>query len=429
MWPKITNFADCSNEIRIMNTSKRIFWTLAVALAVLTAAAQHSSTPYSRIGYGILADNATGIQRAMGGVGIAMQNGRQVNVINPASYSQVDSLTFLWDIGFDLSNNWSTEGSVKGYTFGGGLDYITSQFRLGKRVGASFGLVPYSNVGYSYDTEINNGSETRKGSGSLNELYVGVGVEPLKGLSVGANFSYLFGTLVNRTTIYSTSTNNFTREVQVRDWNVKVGLQYGVNIGPKGRLVLGATYMPRKAFHGRTWGTYIDATNDTKPDTLSRQSLKDGHQQPHTFGVGVSYSHNNRITAEADFTYQQWSKAKYEKLEGFEGTGMSLNDRWKAAAGVAVTPNPRGGYLSRITYRMGAFYNRDYISVQSNNVRDYGLTVGFSFPAPGSKTLINLGLEWRHRYSAPVALIKENYLNISLSVNFNELWFWKNKIR
>ena len=26
-------------------------------------------------------------------------------------------------------------------------------------------------------------------------------------------------------------------------------------------------------------------------------------------------------------------------------------------------------------------------------------------------------------------LLKEDYLNITVSVNFNEMWFWKNKIR
>ncbi len=50
-------------------------------------------------------------------------------------------------------------------------------------------------------------------------------------------------------------------------------------------------------------------------------------------------------------------------------------------------------------------------------------------PVPNGKTTINLGFEWRHRTSSPTVLIEEDCLNITLSVNFNELWFWKNKIR
>ncbi len=129
-----------------MKTYKFIIALIAMA-SLATAGAQTASvTPYSRIGYGMLGENATGIQRQMGGVGYAAQNGRQINVMNPASYSQTDSITFLWDLGIDLTNVWSKEGDKSGYSFAGGLDYITSAFRLGKGVGASIGVVPFSNA-------------------------------------------------------------------------------------------------------------------------------------------------------------------------------------------------------------------------------------------------------------------------------------------
>jgi hypothetical protein len=66
--------------------------------------------------------------------------------------------------------------------------------------------------------------------------------------------------------------------------------------------------------------------------------------------------------------------------------------------------------------------------VRGNNVRDYGVSLGFGLPVPGYKTIINLGVEYRHRQTTPVNLIKENYLNITIGVNFNEMWFRKSKI-
>ena len=151
---------------------------LAIAtFAAFGAVAQPAISPYSKVGYGLLNDNASGIQRQMGGVGYAMQNGRAINVMNPASYSQVDSLTFLWDIGLDLNNVWAKEGSLKGYNLGGGLDYITAQFRITKHLGGSFGLVPYSSVGYKYVGDIDGGTESREGSGGLLQLYLGAGYE------------------------------------------------------------------------------------------------------------------------------------------------------------------------------------------------------------------------------------------------------------
>ncbi len=424
-----------------MKIIKYIISTLAlVAACHMPAMAQSSTTPYSKLGYGILSDNATGMQRAMGGVGIAMQNGRQINVMNPASYSQVDSLTFLWDMGLDLTNCWSKEGTKSGYSLGGGLDYITMEFRLAKNLGAAIGIVPFSSVGYSFGGDISNGTDTRIGTGGLAEVFAGVGYQPLKGLSIGANFSYLFGSTTNTTNVSSTSNTQFIRNLEVRDWNMRAGLQYAFNISRKNKVVIGLTYQPKKSLHGNALGRMADINQDVVVDnkgntvivydTIADMSLKGNYELPNTFGVGVSYTYDNRLNVELDYTYQQWSKAKYTPIDYFEAPQTKWNNRWKVAAGMSYLPNPRGNYFKRMTYRLGAFYNNDYMNVNGNDVRDYGLGLGFSFPAlAGNKTLVNLGVEWRHRYTAPTNLLKEDYLNITVSVNFNEMWFWKNKIR
>lgn len=54
---------------------------------------------------------------------------------------------------------------------------------------------------------------------------------------------------------------------------------------------------------------------------------------------------------------------------------------------------------------------------------------GVGFPTPEGKTIVNLGVGWLHRSAYPNTLISENYFNVTLGVNFNELWFWKNRIK
>ena len=398
-------------------------------LGIAAAQAQIVTTPYSKMGYGMLTDNVSSIQRSMGGVGYAMRGGHIVNAMNPASYAQVDSLTFLWDVGVDLSNLWSKEGD-KGYNFSGGLDYLTSQFRIAKKLGGSFGLVPYSSVGYSYGGSIDGGAESRSGSGGFNQLYVGLGYEPVKRLSVGFNFAYLFGSTTNTTLISSSSTSYFVRSMKVRDWNAQVGVQYNLPLAQgRDRLTLGATWQPKKSFHGETWGTSFDS-QDSKVDTIGYTTMGGEYEQPTSIGAGLSYNWNHKITVEADYTYQKWSGVKYHPIGGFESATMQFDDRWKAAVGMEYTPNRRGSYFGAMSFRAGAFYNHDYLNYNGNNVRDYGLSVGVGLPASfPSRTTVNLGLEWRHRETSPVHLITENYLNITLGVNFNELWFWKNRIR
>ena len=412
----------------------KIYKTISVLLLVMAmgcgvAQAQIVTTPYSKMAYGMLNDNVSSIQRSMGGVGYAMRGGRIVNVMNPASYADVDSLTFLWDVGIDLSNLWSKEEDNKGYNFGAGLDYLTGHFKVAKGLGASFGLLPYSTVGYSYGSEITGGNEMRSGNGGLNQLFLGVGYQPVKNLSVGVNFAYLFGSTVNTTLITSTSSSYFTRNMKVRDWNAQVGVQYTLPLFKnRDYLTVGATFQPKKSFHGHAWGTSYD-TQDSKVDTIGYTSMKGKYEQPYSIGVGLSYTMDRRLTLEADYTFQKWSNAKYSPIGGIETQSMSFNDRWKLALGLQYTPNKRGSYFGAMSFRAGAFFNHDYMMFDESKLRDYGLSVGVGLPAPNSKTTINLGVEWRHREATPVSLISENYLNITIGVNFNELWFWKSRIR
>lgn len=413
-----------------MKKTKRItVLLLAIVMGYGAALAQIVTTPYSKMGYGLLNDNVSSIQRSMGGVGYAMRGGRIINVMNPASYAHVDSLTFLWDVGIDLTNLWSEENGNKGYNFGGGLDYLTGHFKVAKGLGAAFGLLPYSSVGYSYGGEITGGNESRSGSGGFNQLFLGLGYTPIKNLSLGFNFDYLFGTTSNTTLIVSSSSSYFTRNMKIRDWNLQLGLQYSMPL-MKGRdqLTVGAAFQPKKSFHGNSWGTSFDS-QDNKVDTIDYTSMKGNYEQPATIGVGLSYNYDRRLTVEADYTYQKWSDAKYLPIGGFESQTMQFDDRWKAALGFQYTPNRRGSYVGAMAFRAGVFYNHDYLNFNGNNVRDYGASIGFGLPAPNGKTTVNLGFEWRHRETSPVKLITENYFNITLGVNFNELWFWKSRIR
>ena len=407
---------------------------IALLAAFTPASAQNGTmTPYSRFGYGILSDHATSAQRSMGGVGYAMSNGRQINVMNPASYAAVDSLTFLFDIGMDITGLWSTEaqaGGVKasGHDFGGGLDYVTMQFPLCRFMGASIGLVPYSSVGYSFGSEIDNGIASRQGFGSLNEFYVGLGARLFKGFTIGANVSYFFGTIISDSYANTGSHSSlFEKEFTVRDWHIDLGAQYSFNINPANRLTLGLVFSPGKTLLGSARTYAYDPSKDQAPTVEDEQNLKDNYTLPSSWGAGISYQLGRKLTLEADFTYQPWSKAKYTGFESDEVTNV-FADRTKYALGLQYVPNFRGSYFRRVQYRLGGYYNRDYLIVKGNNVREYGISAGFGFPVPTFKTIINLGLEWKHRQATPVALIKENYLNITIGVNFNEMWFRKSKI-
>lgn len=420
---------------------------LAGLLIASAAASAQTTSPYSMYGYGIIGDRATSLQRQMGGVGYAMNSGRQINVMNPASYAAIDSLTFLFDLGADLSLLWSKEGSVKERSTGGGVDYVTMQFPISKFMGGSVGLLPYSSVGYSFGNDIKHGTRTNQGSGGINQLYLGLSGK-VAGFSLGFNVSYDFGNIVNDVfaTPAESGQTKFEHTMEIRDWNINIGAQYTARWNRWNKLVVGATYAPRKTMRGKTMVTmvtYVNETQVTNADTVAFMNMKDKYFNPTSIGAGISYTFekNYRLMVEADFTWQQWSKAPYSALYSPEdilnyrpslvaAEGMDFNDRSKFAVGAEFVPKLRGNYGERVAYRLGAYYTNDYLNINGSKVRELGITCGAGLPTTAeSKTQINIGLEWKRRYATPVRLIGENYLNITLGVNFNEVWFWKRKIR
>lgn len=409
-----------------------------MAIAWSGAGAQNITSPYSMYGYGILGDRATSMQRQMGGVGYAMHSGRQINVMNPASYASIDSLTFLFDMGADLTFLWSKEGDRKERSTGGGLDYVTLQFPIGKHFGGSIGMLPYSGVGYAFGTDISHGARENQGSGGINMAYLGLAANYF-GVGLGFNVSYNFGTIVNN--IYGTPTSGgqylAERVMQIRDWDINIGLQYALPVSRFDEVTLGLTYAPKKSLHGKSWATIQETQQESLPDTIGFMRLKDNYYTPDAFGAGISYRHEkvSRILAEVDFTYQLWSKAKYATMYRLDdptqvvAPGFDFSNRMKVAAGLEFVPKIRGSYMERVNYRVGGWFCNDYLNIAGNRVKEYGVSCGFGFHTPQDKTMINLGLEWRHRTSSPVVMISENYFNITLGLNFNELWFWQRKIR
>ena len=428
---------------------KKIYRNILVASAVAVMALSgvvkaQTTSPYSMYGYGILTDRATSMQRQMGGIGYAMRSGRQINVMNPASYASIDSLTFLFDMGADATLLWSKEGDSKEFTTGGGLDYVTMQFPLGKYMGGSIGMLPYSSVGYAFGNKLEHGTNEIQGSGGINMAYLGVAGH-YAGVGLGLNVSYNFGTITNDDYAYPSNSGQslFEHVMVIRDWDINIGLQYTLKLNQFNNMTLGATFSPKKSLHGKSWATLQELQQESLPDTVGYLKLKDNYYTPNSFGVGLNYTHEkvSRLMVEADFTYQQWSKAKYSPmyrlpLAGHPGAehevifnGMDFFDRMKIAVGAEYVPKVRGTYMERVAYRFGGFFTNDYLNILDNRMREYGITCGMGLRAPSDKTVINVGFEWRHRNTSPVNLISENYFNITLGLNFNELWFWQRKIK
>ena len=264
------------------------------ALTTMPVFAQSgTNSPYSQYGLGDLADEGVGFNKGMGGVGYAFRKGNEVNPMNPASYASIDSVTMIFDGGLSGQITNFKEGGRKLNAKSGGFDYVTGAFRLFRHVGVTFGVMSYSNIGYSYSSsERPEGMTTDmvykySGDGGLNQLFVGMGFQILKSLSVGFNVGYLWGDM-ERTVKTSTSSsiNTLYREynASISNYKLDFGLQYTQPVSAKDNLTLGAVFSPGHKLNADPYCREINANSSIlKSDTTTFLY--------HYQRLGTSYDH------------------------------------------------------------------------------------------------------------------------------------------
>ena len=410
-----------------------LVWMMAIEIAAQTS----TNSPYTRYGFGQLSDQSFGNSQAMGGISYGLRNGLQVNASNPASYSAVDSLTFIFDAGMSLQNANFKEGNVKVNAKNSSVDYIAIQFRLAKGLGFSAGFLPYSNVGYNMNktnkvTTDEHGNTTAAnqayvGDGGLQQVYVGLGYQIFKGLSIGTNFSFLYGDITHTASTTFSNTNAYSssrsHKIDVSDYKLDFGLQYTHKLKEKHVLNLGAIYSLGHELNS-TGYEYVEKYSGNTVITQSVDTIKNAFALPHTFGLGATYVYDNKLTVGLDYTLQKWEDVKFFNKDG------AFQNRSKISVGAEYLPNPIGrSYFSNIRYRVGAYYSSPYAKIDGKEGnREYGVSFGFGLPLFMSKSILNISGQYVKVAPKLKGMLEENYLRINIGLTFNEQWFMKWKV-
>ena len=433
---------------------KKLTAVFCIALSITAMAQSGTNSPYSQFGLGTLAPQSTGFNRGMNSLAYGFHESNQINFQNPASYSALDSLSFIFDAGVSLQmTNFEEKGRQKNAN-NGNIEYISAAFRAFKHVGVSFGLLPYTNVGYNYTSSNNINSKqnpsleeptysnTFSGSGGLRQVYLGLGWEPIKGLSLGANIAYLWGEL-ERTVINSYSysyinTLSKTYSYDVRSYKVDFGLQYTHKISTKDAITLGLSYSLGHKLGSNAVCNIISKNSQTAVNDTTNYSIKDALKLPHVYGIGVMWDHNNRLKLGFDYQMQKWSDIEMPQFNvinnkaSYTLVGGQLKDMQKFTFGGEYCKGDRyRGFFSRLHYRAGVSYSTPYIMINNQDgPKEISASIGLGIPIVNNynhKSLLNVGAEWVNR--SATGLIKENMFRINIGLTFNERWFAKFKVR
>lgn len=433
-----------------MGFYKKVLGAGILASVCITPAVAQSGTnsPYSQYGLGLLNEQSSGFNRGMNGLGLAFREHNQVNYINPASYSALDSLTFIFDAGLSGQITNFNENGHKINANNADFEYAVAAFRAFKHVGVSFGIVPFTNVGYNYAiTDYLNDdrdvayTNTYSGSGGIHQVYFGAGWEFLKGLSVGANISYLWGD-IDRSVINSYSDGSINTlskyyTASVKSYKLDVGLQYQLALDKKNALAIGLTYgLGHKLGTDPKCNIISTNTMTAVADTASF-TVNNGLEIPTSFGAGVMWNHANKLKLGADFSYQQWGSLQYPVYrvvndeQRYELTDDYYKDRYKVTVGGEFCNDEMSRrFFDRIRFRAGVSYATSYYKINGLDGPDeISASIGFGIPivnAYNNRSVLNISGQWVH--SAANGLLTENTFRINIGITFNERWFMKWKV-
>ena len=415
-------------------------------LSVLLANAQvNTSSPYSRFGLGELKRPGFTSNLAMGSSGIALRIPNQINYINPASYTSLDSLSFIFDFGLNGSYTLYKTATSESQLSNFNIDHIAIAFPITKWWKSSVGITPYSSVGYNIkDPQLLPAIGLTEfyfvGQGGLSKFFIGNGFNLVKGLSLGFNLSYLFGFQNYVHTIYFPNDPQFARtesrnRLDIKGITFNLGLQYTKIFSEKYFITAGAIYdneAQLKALNSITNFNLFPRSAQPITDTLitpnyliNSDTLNGKITYPKNIGVGLSLGIKDKLLLTGEYSTQEWSKSIIMGISDSLVNSNSMN------FGIEYTPGNKGSvkkYFNRIHYRLGGYYSNSYLRLRENELQDYGITFGVGLPFRNTKTTFNLGFVYGQRGTLKNNLIKENYGIVNFSMTLHDLWFLKSVI-
>ena len=105
------------SDLTFKLVGKKIYLLILLVISLSTLQAQiRISSPYSRYGIGDVIENNNTKLLSMGNIGIGYRSPTSVNYINPASYTSIDSISFVFEgslisLNTDLSTSELTQKS------------------------------------------------------------------------------------------------------------------------------------------------------------------------------------------------------------------------------------------------------------------------------------------------------------------------------
>lgn len=417
---------------------KHILIVFVALISLNTVAQEGSASPYSFYGVGELKFRGTVENKSMGGLSV-YSDSIHLNIQNPASLSKLILTNFNVGGNQRFTTLKTSEDSAKGSTTT--LDYIAVGLPMGK-LGMSFGLMPYSSVGYKTGfkdhTTAEVGDGRYEGSGGLNRAFIAAGYQLTKKLSLGVDINYNFGKISTQSVIITSDSPEHYDSMEINETNfnglgVNFGLTYNTILDNDIELITGLTYSPKITLSGENYRKLasIKFTSNSEiageRDVIESTTNDINMPLPSKLTLGVGIGKSKKWFTGIDISTLSTNKLNNRT---FNNSETEFKNATRVALGGFYIPkyNSLTNYGSRVTYRAGMRYENTGLVIKNEDINEFGISFGVGLPVGRKLSNVNLGFEYGTRGTTSSNLVQENFINFNISLSFNDKWFQKRKI-
>lgn len=422
------------------NRLAAFFFILIISPSFFFASGQKLvNSPYARFNLGILEPAGSFRSQGMGGTNTALRDNSTLCYSNPASYSSLDTNSFVFDFGIDYGINILSDGSVSHTSDDMNFDHLLMGFPVAKGWGIGAGITTYSNGYYSisetidendagYDPVTGGYVETHAGKGGITRLFAGTGVRVFKYFSLGANLNLLFGT-IQRTNqfdfvdYYNSYNNNMNESLELSGISLDYGLQAELPLKNNYYLNFGLSMGSGKDYKSRFRTISYRYNYYGLTDTINWSADSSKVFIPGTIRAGIAFGQKNKLTVAFDYVMTQWSGSTLHGSNGY------LADTRSLLFGIEYIPEKYSNvnYLKRIEYRMGAHLDDNYLAINGEQLREAGISLGLGIPMGRTLSKANIFIDYTKRTGEGSFMHTEHYFSMGASLNIYDWWFQKRR--
>ncbi|HRB70582.1 hypothetical protein [Flavobacterium sp. WV_118_3] len=419
---------------------KKIILGTSLLFSSVIFAQEGTASPYSFYGIGDVKYRGTHENKAMGGLGI-IPDSIHLNLQNPASLAALRLTTF--SVGATNRSTTFKTDSQKETASRTTFDYLALGFPITKKAGVSFGIMPYSSVGYKVDqtttTQLSTGDivNTNKrftGEGGVNNVFLGLGYKITSKLSIGADFQYNFGRVETKSVVFLDDVYLGKREINTARYSgvaFNTGLMYQSKINKKYDWYSSFTYSPQSNLKADNSGsvaaiTYSGTGAELESDVVNYEATQSTFKLPAKYALGTGFGIAKQWFVGAEVTFQDKSEF-VNRFDQITNVGFEKSQRYVIGGYITPKFNSFTSYLERVTYRAGFRYENTGLVINNQSVKDYSINAGFGLPIGRSLSNLNVGFEYGTKGTTGSNLVQENYFGIYIGLSVNDLWFKRTK--